>query len=115
MGLSRNRIRWATALGALAALGAVACGGGGGGGGGLVEAAKTNTPPQASLSLLNSDLVLCHHNDTAWTLTKTPTDQTVHAASEVEGNPITWTVTATRGATTDNFLTVDGFVSIKNN
>src|SRR5262245_14984351 len=93
------------ALGALLALSAGACGGGGGGPlGGLVEAAKTSTPPQASLSLLGSDVALCNHNDTAWTLAKTG------PASATDGDTVNWTVTVTRGATTADFLDVNGYM-----
>jgi hypothetical protein len=71
------------------------------------------TPPaaaqQASITLLNCSNALCNANDTAWTLEKTPDLQAITG-----DNTITWTVTATEGATTDNFITVNGFITVKN-
>src|SRR3989454_5276378 len=64
---------------------------------------------QASITLVNCSNALCNANDTAWTLAKTPDLQTFTG-----NNTITWTVTATKGATTDNFITVNGFIAVKN-
>jgi hypothetical protein len=61
--------------------------------------------PQASITLQNCGEELCHKNNTSWTLTKD---------GSLSGNTITWSVTATKGATNANMLTVDGFVSITN-
>jgi hypothetical protein len=63
---------------------------------------------QASITLTGSDVALCLHNDTSWELTKAVSD-----ADAVLGT-VTWTVTATRGATSNNILQVNGFVAIKN-
>jgi hypothetical protein len=60
---------------------------------------------QSSITLTNANAALCHHNNTAWTLDKT---------GSVSGNLVTWTVTATKGATTDNMLSVNGYVEVTN-
>jgi hypothetical protein len=62
---------------------------------------------QASIVLKNSDVVLCHENNTEWTLTKT-------ANPIAADGTVTWTVTATKGETGANFLTADGFVTVYN-
>lgn len=67
---------------------------------------------QASITLTNCNGELCHANDTAWTLTKEPTSQSITLPDDPP--TITWTVAATRGATTDNFLKVDGVVTVTN-
>jgi hypothetical protein len=64
---------------------------------------------QASITLLNCSNALCNANNTAWDLAKTPDSQTFTG-----DNTITWTVKATKGATTDNFITVNGFITVKN-
>src|SRR5262245_24854170 len=65
---------------------------------------------QASLGLENSAAAICHHNDTSWTITKS-----VNPTGTVEsGTPVTFTIDVTRGATTNNILCVDGYVSIRN-
>ena len=78
-------------------------------------AGKTPAPPQASLVLGGSDAALCHANDTAWTLTKTAdVVDSDDDANAVTGDQIEWTVTATRGATSDDELSVVGYVEITN-
>jgi len=64
---------------------------------------------QASITLVNCADVLCNANNTAWILAKTPDSQSVTGNST-----ITWTVTTTKGATTDNFISVNGFITVKN-
>ena len=70
--------------------------------------AGTAAAQQASITLRNSDVALCHHNNTDWNLTKTVT-----SVSEDESD-VTWDVTATRGATSANYLSVNGFVAVQN-
>src|SRR6476620_6037925 len=75
---------------------------------------KTPTPTagQASLTLSNCNSELCNANNTEWTLKKTPATQSVTLPA---GPPtISWTVTATRGATSHTFLSVFGVVTITN-
>jgi len=67
--------------------------------------APAHAAPQGSITLRNSSAELCHHNDTAWEIAK--------SGSVAEGTA-TWTVTVTRGATTDNELVVDGYVQVQN-
>ncbi len=76
--------------------------------GGPVFADKAGTP-QASITLINCNNELCNANDTAWTLDKTPASQSLTG-----NNTITWAVTATKGATTDNFISINGFITVKN-
>jgi hypothetical protein len=64
--------------------------------------------PQASITLSGSDVALCNHNNTEWSLTKKVTDDDRMA------HTVTWTVTATRGATSDNMILANGFVSVTN-
>ncbi len=64
--------------------------------------------PQASLTLKNSDVALCNKNDTEWSLTKEA------SAFDQTNQSVTWTVTATKGATSDNFILINGFVAIQN-
>lgn len=74
----------------------------------LALAVITATPvsaQQSSIVLKNSNATLSQCNDTAWTLSKT---------GVLVDHTVTWTVTATKGATTDAFITVDGFVSVTN-
>lgn len=75
-------------------------------------AAKPPAPGQASITLTNCNAELCHANNTDWTLTKVPTFQSITLPADPP--TITWTVTATKGATSDNFLTVDGVVTVTN-
>jgi hypothetical protein len=65
--------------------------------------------PQASISLINSQAALCHANDTAWSITKTADASTVTI-----GGQASWTVTATKGNTGHNYITVNGFMGVKN-
>jgi hypothetical protein len=67
---------------------------------------------QASITLTNCNGELCHANNTAWTLAKEPASQSITLPDD--SPTINWTVTATRGATSDNFLTVDGTVTVTN-
>ena len=64
---------------------------------------------QASITLLNSDAVLGNFNDTAWTLAK---DTAFPNISNI--GTATWEVTAAKGATTHNFLTVNGYMEVNN-
>jgi hypothetical protein len=65
---------------------------------------------QASLSLENSDVALCFGQKTSWGLTK--------SVDSITGSPgnqtVTWTVTATKGATSGAQLLVSGYVTVKN-
>ncbi len=65
---------------------------------------------QASLSLENGDLALCFGQQTPWGLTK--------SVDGITGTPgdqnVTWTVTATKGATTGAQLLVSGYVTVSN-
>jgi hypothetical protein len=64
---------------------------------------------QASITLLNCNNALCNANDTAWTLAKEP-----DSSSFTGDATITWTVTATKGATSANLISVNGFITVKN-
>lgn len=61
--------------------------------------------PQASLTLSNSGINNCQVNDTAWGLVK---------SGGLSENVVNWTVQAGKGATTPNFIKVDGYVNIQN-
>src|SRR6266566_1081117 len=64
---------------------------------------------QASITLAcNGEL--CNTNNTEWTLTKT----SQVSSPAPSGSTITWTVTATKGSTGPNTITVNGFVTITN-
>lgn len=65
---------------------------------------------QASLTLEGGDLVICHKNNTDWSLTKTA-DQ---AAFPGGSGTVTWTVSVTKGATSDKQLTFGGYLRIWN-
>jgi hypothetical protein len=73
-------------------------------------AAKPPAPGQASITLTNCNAELCHANNTEWTLTKEPSSQGPFSGGET----INWTVTATKGDTSANSLTVDGLVTVTN-
>jgi hypothetical protein len=75
----------------------------------LLLGATGASAQQASITLVNCNNKLCNANNTAWTLAKTPDSQSLTG-----DGTITWTVTATKGATTDNFITVNGFITVKN-
>ena len=65
---------------------------------------------QASLSLEDSDLALCFGQKTAWGLTKS-----VDSVTGTPGNQtVSWTVTATQGATTGPQLLVSGYLTVNN-
>src|SRR5262245_20065729 len=65
---------------------------------------------QASVTLTGGDTALCLHNDTSWSFTKTP-----NVTSPVPSpSTVSWTVTATRGSTTNDILEVNGFVRVTN-
>jgi hypothetical protein len=65
---------------------------------------------QASLTLEGGDLVICHKNNTEWSLAKTA-DQTSFPSGS---GTVTWTVTVTKGTTSPNSLTYAGFIRIRN-
>ena len=65
---------------------------------------------QASLTLGGGDLVICHKNNTEWSLAKTA-DQTSFPAGS---GTVTWTVTVTKGTTSPNSLTYAGYIRIWN-
>jgi len=65
---------------------------------------------QASLSLQNSDAALCFGRTTAWSLGKSVDGVTGPAGNQT----VTWTVTATKGAVSNNQLLVSGFVTVTN-
>lgn len=64
---------------------------------------------QSSITLKNSDAALCHTNNTEWTLEKTAS-----ASSINDGDTAEWTVKVTKGATSDDMLTVNGFMQVQN-
>lgn len=70
--------------------------------------AASGGTPQASITLSNCNSELCNANNTDWSLDKTPHTQSVTSST------ISWTVTGTRGATTDNFITVNGVMTVTN-
>ncbi|KAF0172559.1 MAG: Ig family protein [Limisphaerales bacterium] len=65
---------------------------------------------QASLVLEGGDMVICHKNNTEWSLTKAA-DQTSFPSGS---GSVTWTVTVTKGATSPNSLTFGGYLRIYN-
>ncbi|HEX7898088.1 MAG TPA: hypothetical protein VF950_10035 [Planctomycetota bacterium] len=60
---------------------------------------------QGSLTLKDSDLELCHRNETAWSIGKT---------GALADGKVTWTVTVVKGAVSDDVLSGFGFVRILN-
>jgi hypothetical protein len=68
---------------------------------------------QASITLKNCNIELCYANNTAWELSKSSGTVTTPVTAP-DQHTITWTVTATRGDTTDNFLNVNGYIEIAN-
>jgi hypothetical protein len=62
--------------------------------------------PQSSITLAGSDVALCNKTDTDWSLSKEVTRN--------DGSTVTWTVTATKGDVSDNFLVVNGFIAVTN-
>src|SRR6476646_9109032 len=72
------------------------------------------TPPagQASITLTNCNSELCNANNTAWSLAKAPSAQSITLPDDPP--TISWTVTATKGATSDTVLSVFGVVTVTN-
>src|SRR4051794_1726459 len=75
-------------------------------------AAKPPSAGQASITLSDCNAELCHANNTGWSLTKSPSSQSINLPDDPP--TITWTVAATRGATSANYLTVDGVLTVTN-
>ena len=76
----------------------------------IILLAPPASAQQASLSLENSDLALCFGQKTSWGLTKS-----VDSVTGAPGNQtVSWTVTATKGATSGAQLLVSGYVTVKN-
>src|SRR3954452_23798781 len=67
---------------------------------------------QASITLSDCNAELCHANNTGWSLTKSPSSQSITLPDDPP--TITWSVMATRGATSANYLTVDGVLTVTN-
>ncbi len=65
---------------------------------------------QASLTLEGGDLVICHKNNTEWALDKTTATPSIPSGT----GSVTWTVTATKGATSPNSLTFGGYLRVWN-
>ena len=63
---------------------------------------------RASVSLVKSSVTLTQTSDTAWTLSKSGTQNTTNST-------VTWTVTATEGATTHGQLVLNGTMTVENN
>jgi hypothetical protein len=82
----------------------------------LVAAALFGAKPpaagQASITLTNCNSELCNANDTAWSLSKTPAAQSITLPDD--SPTISWTVTATRGNTSNTVLSVFGVVTVTN-
>lgn len=78
--------------------------------GALALAIGASAAPQASLTLRNNDATICYHNNTEWTLTKT----VLPTPTLESGQDAVFTVTATRGATSHNIISVDGYIQIEN-
>ena len=82
----------------------------------LVAAAVFGGKPpsagQASITLTNCNSELCNANDTAWSLSKTPSTQSITLPGD--SPTISWTVTATRGNTSNTVLSVFGVVTVTN-
>jgi len=66
-----------------------------------------NLPQFALVFGLESQATLLQTSNTAWTLTKT-------SAVDTTSKQVTWTITATKGATTGGHLVVDGFLDVIN-
>jgi len=75
-------------------------------------AAKPPSAGQASITLSDCNAELCHANNTNWSLTKSPSSQSITLPDDPP--TITWTVAATRGGTSANYLTVDGVLTVTN-
>ncbi|MEO8840166.1 MAG: hypothetical protein ABI591_33965 [Kofleriaceae bacterium] len=68
---------------------------------------ELNLPQFANVIALESRSSLLQTSDTAWTLTKT-------SAVDIGAKTVTWTIDATKGATTGGKLTVDGYLDVFN-
>jgi hypothetical protein len=68
---------------------------------------ELNLPKFALVFGLESKATLLQTSDTAWSLTKT-------AAVNSGSKTVTWTITATKGATTGGHLVVDGYLDVIN-
>jgi hypothetical protein len=75
-------------------------------------ATKPPSAGQASITLSNCNSELCNANNTAWSLAKDPSAQSINLPPD--SPTISWTVTATRGATSDTVLSVFGVVTVTN-
>ena len=62
---------------------------------------------QAGISLLNANATLSQTSDTQWKLDKT-------GALNASNHTVTWSITATQGATIGGHLVVNGFVTVAN-
>ena len=68
---------------------------------------ELNLPQFALVFGLESKATLLQTSNTAWTLTKT-------GAVDTAAKTVTWTITATKGATTGGHLVVDGYLDVIN-
>ena len=88
----------------------------------LPAAAANGGTPQASITLNSCNTALCNKTNTDWSLSKCETDangnclpnETVYTDQTGIPTSITWNITATKGATSDKFLTVTGYLSVTN-
>jgi hypothetical protein len=71
------------------------------------DSQELNLPKYAAVFALESRSSLLQTSDTAWTLTKT-------SAVDTGAKTVTWTINATKGATTGGKLTVDGYLDVFN-
>jgi hypothetical protein len=71
------------------------------------ETQELNLPKFAAVFALESRSDLLQTSDTAWTLTKT-------SAVDTGAKTVTWTINATKGATTGGKLTADGYLDVFN-
>jgi hypothetical protein len=68
--------------------------------------------PQGSINLVDFNVALCFHNDTAWSLSK---DLVPGQPDPVPaGGNITWVVNAVKGGTTPNEFIVYGYLTVNN-
>jgi hypothetical protein len=74
--------------------------------------AKAPSAGQASITLTNCNSELCNANNTAWSLSKDPATQSITLPDD--SPTISWTVTATRGVTSNTVLSVFGVVTVTN-
>jgi len=64
---------------------------------------------QASLTLIGGASQAVQYNNTEWTLTKQAAESTI-----ASGGTASWTVAATKGATSDNYLICNGYLTVLN-